>query len=146
MRMQRKATSTSTCGRFLPTARCRGRNPTRCSLLPTTGRPSATRSTSPCGRARSRASRRGRHRGDRDGTGAIPEPFAAAMNDDLAVSRALGVVHDTVRAGNTALADGDKETLASAYAAVVAMTDVLGLAPRDYATGSDESSLHDVVD
>ena len=81
-----------------------------------------------------------------DVTGAIPEPFAAAMNDDLAVSRALGVVHDTVRAGNTALADGDKETLASAYAAVVAMTDVLGLAPRDYATGSDESRLHDVVD
>src|SRR3954468_10355220 len=81
-----------------------------------------------------------------DVTGSIPEPFADAMNDDLAVSRALGVVHDTVRAGNTALADGDKETLASAYAAVVAMTDVLGLAPGDYATGSDESRLHDVVD
>src|SRR4051794_20158459 len=81
-----------------------------------------------------------------DVTASIPEPFADAMNDDLAVSRALGVVHDTVRAGNTALADGDKETLASAHAAVVAMTDVLGLAPSDYATGSDESRLHDVVD
>src|SRR3954453_14468030 len=81
-----------------------------------------------------------------DVTAAIPEPFAAAMNDDLAVSRALGVLHDTVRAGNTALADGDKETVTSAYAAVVAMTDVLGLAPGDFARGGDDSRLHNVVD
>jgi len=81
-----------------------------------------------------------------DATPALPEPFVDAMNDDLAVSRALGVLHDTVRAGNTALADGDKESLASAYAAVLAMTDVLGLAPRDFATTGNDSKLHDVVD
>ena len=35
--------------------------------------------------------------------------FAAAMDDDLDVSGALAVVHETVRAGNTALDDGDDE-------------------------------------
>src|SRR5947209_2903041 len=81
-----------------------------------------------------------------DVTATIPAAFADAMNDDLGVSRALGVLHDTVRAGNTALADGDKESLASAYSAVAAMTDVLGLAPTDFTTGGDDSRLHDVVD
>src|SRR4051794_30382683 len=81
-----------------------------------------------------------------DVTAALPTAFADAMNDDLAVSRALGVLHDTVRAGNTALADGDKETVTSAYAAVVAMTDVLGLVPGDFAGGGDDSRLHNVVD
>jgi len=81
-----------------------------------------------------------------DVTPSLPQAFAEAMNDDLAVSRALGVLHDTVRSGNTALADGDKETLASSYAAVVAMTDVLGLAPGDYASGGNDSKLHAVVD
>ena len=76
----------------------------------------------------------------------MPPAFAAAMDDDLAVSRALGVVHDTVRAGNTAIADGDKEALASAYAGVVAMTDVLGLSPGDFATAGDDSRLHAVID
>src|SRR4051795_4884434 len=77
---------------------------------------------------------------------ARPQAFADAMDDDLSVPRALGVLHDTVRSGNTALADGEKETVASAYAAVVAMTDVLGLAPRDYAGRGDDSKLHDVID
>jgi cysteinyl-tRNA synthetase len=75
----------------------------------------------------------------------IPQAFAEAMNDDLGVSRALGVLHDTVRAGNTALADGDKESLTSAYSAVVAMTGVLGLAPGDFATGGDHGRLRDVI-
>src|SRR4051812_40908006 len=43
----------------------------------------------------------------------IPSAFAVAMDDDLAVPRALGVLHETVRAGNAALADGDKEAVAS---------------------------------
>ena len=33
----------------------------------------------------------------------IPDAFAAAMDDDLAVPQALAVLHDTVRAGNLAL-------------------------------------------
>jgi cysteinyl-tRNA synthetase len=61
----------------------------------------------------------------------VPEAYAAAMDDDLNVSGALAVVHDTVRAGNTALDDGDTEALATAFAAVVAMTDLLGVNPLD---------------
>jgi cysteinyl-tRNA synthetase len=76
----------------------------------------------------------------------VPSAFAEAMDDDLGVSRALGVLHDTVRAGNTALADGDKDALALAYAEVVAMTDVLGLAPADFATAADDSRLVGVID
>jgi cysteinyl-tRNA synthetase len=77
----------------------------------------------------------------------VPEAFAEALDDDLAVPRAYGVLHDTVRAGNTALADGDKEALATAYAAVVAMTNVLGLSPADFATaGGGDGGLRAVVD
>ena len=51
------------------------------------------------------------------------------MDDDLNVSGALAVVHDTVRAGNTALDDGDDDAAHEAAAAVVAMTEVLGVNP-----------------
>ncbi|HEV7146901.1 MAG TPA: DALR domain-containing protein, partial [Pedococcus sp.] len=61
----------------------------------------------------------------------VPEAFAAAMDDDLNVSGALAVVHETVRAGNTALDDGDPNALATAFAAVIAMTDLLGVNPLD---------------
>ncbi len=62
-------------------------------------------------------------------TGAIPQEFAAAMDDDLGVSGALAVVHDTVRAGNTALDEGDLDQAREHAAAVVAMTEVLGVNP-----------------
>jgi cysteinyl-tRNA synthetase len=69
----------------------------------------------------------------------VPDLYAAAMDDDLNVSGALAVVHDTVRAGNTAIDDGDDEALATAFAAVVAMTDLLGVNPLDphWGGGSD---------
>jgi cysteinyl-tRNA synthetase len=60
---------------------------------------------------------------------ALPAGFEEAMDDDLAVPRALAVVHDTVRAGNVALSAGDSSTLASAVLSVRAMLDVLGLDP-----------------
>jgi cysteinyl-tRNA synthetase len=68
----------------------------------------------------------------------VPDAFAEAMDDDLNVSGALAVVHETVRAGNTALDDGDDEAVAEAFAAVVAMTDLLGVNPLDprWETGS----------
>jgi cysteinyl-tRNA synthetase len=73
---------------------------------------------------------------------ALPEAFVAAMDDDLNVSGGLAVVHDTVRAGNTALDDGDDAGALSAAAAVVAMTDILGVNPLDplwgNGAGSDE--------
>jgi cysteinyl-tRNA synthetase len=61
--------------------------------------------------------------------GVLPQAFRDAMDDDLNVSGALAVVHDTVRAGNTALDDGDDETAHEAAASVVAMTEVLGVNP-----------------
>jgi cysteinyl-tRNA synthetase len=76
-----------------------------------------------------------------EGTGTEPDParvpdaYAAAMDDDLNVSGALAVVHDTVRAGNTALDDGDTEALADAFAQVLAMTDLLGINPLDAGWG-----------
>jgi len=53
--------------------------------------------------------------------------FAAALDDDLNVSGALAVVHDTVREGNRALAAG--EPAVSHLRATRAMLDVLGLDP-----------------
>ncbi len=59
----------------------------------------------------------------------LPAEFVEAMDDDLNTSRAFGIVHDTVRAGNTALADnGD---VAGALSTIRAMLGVLGLDPLD---------------
>jgi cysteinyl-tRNA synthetase len=59
--------------------------------------------------------------------GGVPAAFAAAMDDDLNVPQALAALHDTVRAGNTALTDGDLDAAGQALASVTAMLDVLGL-------------------
>ena len=76
----------------------------------------------------------------------VPEAFATAMDDDLAVPRALGVLHDTVRSGNTALADGDKDGATVAYGAVLSMVDVLGLRPSDFTVAGGDSALRTAVD
>jgi len=55
--------------------------------------------------------------------------FAAAMDDDLNVSSALAVIHETVRAGNTALDEGDEDEAKQLALKVVAMTEVLGINP-----------------
>ncbi|MEO6194132.1 MAG: cysteine--tRNA ligase, partial [Thermoanaerobaculia bacterium] len=60
------------------------------------------------------------------------EAFAAAMNDDLGVSRALGVIHDAVREGNTALAAGTP--VGGVFRVVRRMLGVLGLDPADWAS------------
>ena len=59
----------------------------------------------------------------------IPPEFAAAMDEDLNVSGALAVIHETVRAGNTALDDGDDELARRLGLQVVSMTEVLGVNP-----------------
>jgi cysteinyl-tRNA synthetase len=76
----------------------------------------------------------------------VPEPFAAAMDDDLAVPAALGVVHEAVRVGNSALADGDEATGRAALAEVSEMMRVLGLAPGDFSNDSNDSALERVVE
>jgi cysteinyl-tRNA synthetase len=80
----------------------------------------------------------------------LPPGFVAAMDDDLGVSAALAVVHDAVRAGNTALEEGGKEEAAGQAVAVRAMTDVLGVDPLDphwrngYSAGDDRA--HSALD
>ena len=46
----------------------------------------------------------------------VPAEFAEHMDDDLGVPQAMAVVHNTVRAGNIALAAGEKETAAARLA------------------------------
>ncbi|RKN09717.1 cysteine--tRNA ligase [Streptomyces radicis] len=67
--------------------------------------------------------------GDIAPAAAVPADFAAAMDDDLGVPQALAAVHTTVRQGNAALAEGDKESVASLAGQVRAMLGVLGLDP-----------------
>ena len=57
----------------------------------------------------------------------LPEAFAAALDDDLGVPQALAVLHETVRAGNTAVDGGDLASAADAARAVRSMLEVLGL-------------------
>jgi cysteinyl-tRNA synthetase len=76
----------------------------------------------------------------------MPDAFVEALNDDLSVPRALGVVHDAVRSGNTALADGDKEALWSSYVSVRWMTGVLGLSPADFTGTASDGGLRGVLD
>lgn len=65
------------------------------------------------------------------------DAFCDAMDDDLNVPRALAALHETVRAGNTALAEGDDDAARNAMHAVVLMTGVLGL---DAVAGSETAS------
>jgi cysteinyl-tRNA synthetase len=75
----------------------------------------------------------------------FPAEFATAMDEDIAVPSALAVLHDTVRRGNSALADGDEGAARASYAEVTAMTRVLGLSPEDFAGGGD-SPLTKIVE
>jgi cysteinyl-tRNA synthetase len=78
--------------------------------------------------------------------GSVPDVFARAMDDDLGVPAALAVLHETVRAGNIALADGARETVREALGQVRAMTTVLGLDPADWTAGpTDQSAVIDAL-
>jgi cysteinyl-tRNA synthetase len=80
----------------------------------------------------------------------VAEPFRKAMDDDLAVPAALAFVHETVRLGNSALAEEDREAVAAALQDVRAMTGVLGLDPIEWrqalpAAGSDLTAAVDAL-
>jgi cysteinyl-tRNA synthetase len=89
------------------------------------------------------------------GTG-IPEPvslasfppaFVDAMNDDVGVPQALAVLHNTVREGNAALADGDKARVGGYLRHVLAMLSVLGLDPvGDAAATRGSAELRSAID
>ena len=80
----------------------------------------------------------------------VPDRFAAAMDDDLGVPQALAVLHETVRAGNTALDEGDRTATTKAFADVAIMTGVLGIDPLDPVwqsapTGAEAAALDALV-
>lgn len=70
--------------------------------------------------------------------------FDEALNDDLSVPKALAVIHDHVRAGNSALAAGEQEKAQAIASEVRAMMSVLGVDPYDWtdsaASGSDSQA------
>lgn len=76
------------------------------------------------------------------------QKFAAALDDDFAVPRALAVIHTTVKAGNNALAGKNSGTDAAKAKAVAlaslvrAMTAILGIDPLDaqWAGGTQQSA------
>lgn len=77
---------------------------------------------------------------------AVPDSFAAAMDDDLAVPAAIAIVHDTVRAGNSALDAGDSATAAARANDVAAMLSVLGLSVIDTTSDSTHAALGVLID
>ncbi|ADX71971.1 cysteine--tRNA ligase [Pseudarthrobacter phenanthrenivorans] len=98
------------------------------------------------------AARFGKEQGSVDG-GSGPssnamEAFSEAMDDDLNVPRALAALHETVRAGNTALAEGNDDDARLALDTVRVMTDVLGLdavAGIDAGSGKEAAALDVLV-
>jgi cysteinyl-tRNA synthetase len=74
--------------------------------------------------------------------------FTNALDDDLGTPAAIASIHEMVREGNTALADGDDAAVAGALGSVRAMLDVLGLDPLDprWATAGSDDRLTHVTD
>lgn len=74
---------------------------------------------------------------------AMPEAFATAMDDDLNIPKALAVVHDTVRTGNAALAEGDQAGIEQAFFSLITMLKVLGFhsVPSINNSGSAEAEI-----
>lgn len=69
--------------------------------------------------------------------------FVAAMDDDISVPKALAAIHNAVRAGNTALAAGDKATALEIASSLRAMTGVLGVDPQSEQWASAEGADND---
>src|SRR5699024_3271797 len=74
------------------------------------------------------------------------DAFADAMNEDLAVPRALAAIHNVVRAGNQSLADGDLPGAVEKSGHVGAVAAVLGVEPLSekwaQAGGDDGRAMH----
>ncbi|MDZ7930165.1 MAG: cysteine--tRNA ligase [Rhodococcus sp. (in: high G+C Gram-positive bacteria)] len=66
--------------------------------------------------------------------------FAEALDDDLAVPKALAEIHATVTLGNTALESGDLPAAVEYAGSVRAMLDILGVDPLDPHWSSDSGS------
>lgn len=77
--------------------------------------------------------------------GQIPEAFREAMDDDLNVPAALAVLHDTVRAGNSAADRGDHDVAAERGAQVASMATALGLLDVPSATTEASGAATDTI-
>lgn len=77
----------------------------------------------------------------------LPAAFVAAMDDDLNIPRALAALHETIRAGNSALAANELEDVERAFIAVLGMLDALGLSesPGGADQGGDLFRVLDVL-
>ncbi len=73
-------------------------------------------------------------------TPAIPEAFAAAMDDDLGTPEAFAQVFAAVRAGNVALDAGETDAVEERLGEVLGMLGVVGLDPADPAWGHTSPS------
>ena len=80
-----------------------------------------------------------------DINGVVCADFAEALDNDLSVPGALAAIHNVVREGNAALAEARHDALRGALSSVLAMTDVLGINPVDWADDA-ASDLTGVVD
>jgi cysteinyl-tRNA synthetase len=85
--------------------------------------------------------------GYRDRIADVPQDFATAMDEDLAVPRALSVVFSTVREGQRLLGEKGQETAAddrgalrTVVAQVELMLDILGVNPGDPAWGGQATA------
>lgn len=82
-----------------------------------------------------------------DGSAEPPAAFSAAMDEDLNVPQALAVLHNVRRAGNAALASGDKAAVGTALRSVLSMTTILGLNPLEWqSTVKQQAALNSTVD
>ncbi|WP_067904093.1 cysteine--tRNA ligase [Nocardia vaccinii] len=72
------------------------------------------------------------------------DSFAAALNDDLAVPKALAEIHNSVTEGNKALAGNDTAAAADVAAQVRGMLDILGLDPlnQHWTEPADTTAAH----
>jgi cysteinyl-tRNA synthetase len=68
------------------------------------------------------------------------------MDDDLAVPAALAVLHETVRAGNTALDASDSTAVLARANEVAAMLNVLGLVVETDSHGPTHAALGTLID
>ncbi|WP_313817341.1 cysteine--tRNA ligase [Citricoccus sp.] len=76
----------------------------------------------------------------------VPMAFRAAMEDDLNVPQALAVLHDAVRAGNSALAAGDEDAVEQHYSDVQSMVEVLGLDDVPEPESGQDPAAHHALD
>lgn len=78
--------------------------------------------------------------------GELPQSFIDAMNDDLNVAAALAVIHEHVRIGNTALAEGNLPAVRAEQQTVRSMLDVLGLDPLSEQWAGEHTTVQSAAD